>query len=63
MPKLHDFFHYKVIDVSSIKLLVSKWYRNRYSPPRKKEFHRALADIKESIAELAYYQKNVFVRP
>jgi len=63
MPDLHDFFHYKVVDVSSIKLLVSRWYGKKYSPPEKKELHRSLSDIKESIAELAYYRDNVFVQP
>ena len=61
MPKLHDFLHYKVVDVSSIKLLVSEWYGGKYKPPEKKELHRALDDIEESIAELRYYRENVFV--
>ncbi|HYC59502.1 MAG TPA: oligoribonuclease [Thermoanaerobaculia bacterium] len=62
MPKLHDFLHYKIIDVSSIKLLASEWYRGRYKSPKKQELHRALADIEESIAELAYYREHVFVK-
>ncbi|OGV70615.1 MAG: oligoribonuclease [Lentisphaerae bacterium RIFOXYA12_FULL_48_11] len=62
MPALHNFFHYKVIDVSSVKLIVSRWYGKKYSPPEKKELHRALSDIKESIAELAYYRDHVFVK-
>lgn len=62
MPKLHDFLHYKVIDVSSIKLLASEWYGGKYEPPKKQELHRALADIEESIAELDYYRKTVFVK-
>lgn len=61
MSTLHDFFHYKVVDVSSVKLLASMWYGKKYSPPKKKELHRALSDIKESIAELAYYRDKVFV--
>ena len=63
MPTLHDFLHYKVVDVSSIKLLVSEWYGGRYKSPEKKELHRALDDIEESIAELQYYRKTVFKRP
>ena len=51
-----------VVDVSSIKLLVNEWYRGRYSPPPKRETHSALADIEESIAELAYYRGTVFVK-
>lgn len=62
MPELHDFFHYKIVDVSSIKLLASRWYGKKYLPPKKAESHRALADIRESIEELAYYRKKVFVR-
>ena len=62
MPALHEFLHYKVIDVSSIKLLASEWYAGKYEAPKKKELHRALDDIEESIAELAYYRKHVFVK-
>lgn len=62
MPQLHDFLHYKVVDVSSIKLLANGWYGDKYQPPQKQELHRALADIEESIAELAHYRKKVFVR-
>ena len=63
MPALEKFLHYKVVDVSSIKLLVSEWYGGKVKPPEKKELHRALDDIEESIAELDYYRKNVFIRP
>lgn len=62
MPQLHDFLHYKVVDVSSIKVLVTEWYDGRYRSPDKKELHRALDDIEESIAELAYYREHVFVK-
>jgi oligoribonuclease len=62
MPALHDFLHYKVVDVSSIKVLVKEWYGGKYDSPPKKELHRALADIEESIAELQYYRKSVFVK-
>jgi oligoribonuclease len=62
MPELHDFLHYKVVDVSSIKVLISEWYGGKYKSPEKKELHRALDDIEESIAELAYYREAVFVR-
>jgi oligoribonuclease len=61
MPELHEFLHYKVVDVSSIKVLVNEWYDGKYASPPKQELHRALADIEESIAELAYYRKSVFV--
>ena len=61
MPKLAGFLHYKVVDVSSIKVLVSEWYGGKYASPKKKELHQALADIEESIAELDYYRKTVFI--
>ena len=62
MPRLHEFLHYKVIDVSSIKLLVDGWYHGKYAPPPKRELHRALADIEESIEELRYFREAVFVK-
>jgi oligoribonuclease len=62
MPELHDYLHYKVVDVSSIKVLIKEWYGGKYESPKKQELHRALADIEESIAELDYYRKNVFVK-
>lgn len=62
MPALHDFLHYKVVDVSSIKVMVAEWYGGKYESPEKQELHRALTDIEESIAELDYYRKNVFVK-
>lgn len=63
MPELHDFLNYRVVDVSSIKLLVRKWYGGKYEAPEKKELHRALDDIEESIAELDYYRRSVFKAP
>jgi oligoribonuclease len=62
MPQLHEFLHYKVVDVSSIKLLASEWYGGQVMPPKKLELHRALSDIEESIAELDYLRRTVFVR-
>lgn len=62
MPRLHDFFHYRIVDVSSVKLLVAKWYRGKYAPSTKLELHRALTDIEESITELDYYRKSVFIK-
>ena len=47
---------------ATLKELVSRWYRGRHKAPPKKELHLALADIRESIAELAHYRKAVFVR-
>ena len=60
MPRLEDFFHYRVIDVSSIKELVRRWYPSL--PPYKKEkSHLALNDIRESIGELKYYRQRIFL--
>ena len=61
MPALEEFLHYKVVDVSSIKVLAKEWYGGRYESPKKQELHRALADIEESIEELRYYRQHVFV--
>jgi len=58
MPALEDFFHYRSVDISTIKELVRRWYN--LVPPEKKTAHRALDDIKESIDELRWYQKVVF---
>jgi len=62
MPALEAFLNYRVVDVSSIKVLVKEWYGKKLQPPKKKETHRALDDIEESIAELRFYRDNVFVR-
>jgi oligoribonuclease len=55
MPALHDFFHYRMIDVSSIKELVKRWYP-LLPLVEKQKAHLALMDIKESIDELKYYR-------
>jgi oligoribonuclease len=62
MPQLDAFLHYRTVDVSTIKVLVNEWYGDKYKCPKKQEVHRALADIEESIAELAHYRKMVFVK-
>lgn len=62
MPKLDDYLHYRMIDVSSIKELCRRWYpRIYYGQPEKGLAHRALADIEESIKELRYYRSTAFV--
>jgi oligoribonuclease len=60
MPRLNDFFHYQIIDVSTIKQLVLRWYGKKHRAPAKMELHQAMPDIRESVAELAYYRKHVF---
>jgi oligoribonuclease len=62
MPALEAHLHYRIVDVSSIKELARRWYpRAYYNSPEKNGNHRALADIRESIAELRYYREAVFV--
>jgi oligoribonuclease len=62
MPALDAHLHYRMVDVSSIKELTRRWYpRVYFGQPAKGLAHRALADIKESIRELAYYRRTVFV--
>ena len=62
MPELESHLHYRIIDVSSIKELSRRWYPRAYfGAPSKSGGHRALADIRESIAELRYYREAVFV--
>ncbi len=60
MPQLEDFFHYRVIDVSTIKQLAYYWSLPTVHRVKKRLAHRALSDIRESIAELAYYKENTF---
>jgi oligoribonuclease len=62
MPLLDAHLHYRNVDVSSVKELARRWYPRAYfNAPSKDGGHRALADILESIRELAYYRAAVFV--
>ena len=62
MPRVDRWLHYRNVDVSSIKELSRRWYPRAYfNAPTKDGGHRALADIRESIRELAYYREAVFV--
>jgi oligoribonuclease len=62
MPELEQHLHYRIVDVSSIKELVRRWYpRVYFNAPKKTGNHRALGDIRDSIAELRYYREAVFV--
>ncbi|WP_394130349.1 oligoribonuclease [Shewanella maritima] len=60
MPELEDYFHYRNLDVSTIKELVRRWQPELMSEFTKKNTHQALEDIKESIAELQFYRSKVF---
>jgi oligoribonuclease len=64
LPEIEDFLHYRSIDVSTIKELCRRWRPEVYkAAPEKKGGHRALQDIRESVAELAYYKMAIFERP
>lgn len=62
MPDVDHYLHYRNVDVSSIKELSRRWYpRVFFHAPAKDGGHRALADILESIRELEYYRRAVFI--
>ena len=64
MPAFNDALHYRLLDVSSFKEVVRRWYpKVYYSSPDKHGGHRAMADARESIAELRYYREAVLVPP
>jgi oligoribonuclease len=60
MPNLIDHLHYRIVDVSSFKEVVANWYPNNKIRFHKKEVHRALEDIEESIEELRFYKSKIF---
>lgn len=61
MPLLENYFHYRNLDVSTLKELVKRWYPDpRYSFDKESE-HLALADIRDSIDELKHYREKLFV--
>src|SRR5215510_146838 len=60
LPELDAYLHYRSIDVSSLKELCRRWYPDVYKRrPGKAEAHRALADVRESIAELRFYREHL----
>ena len=62
MPRVDSYLHYRVLDVSSFKEVIRRWYPKVYwNAPPKTGNHRALADIRESIKELRYYRESVMV--
>jgi oligoribonuclease len=63
MPALDKRLHYRMVDVSTIKELARRWYPQLIAKiPAKKETHRALDDIRESIDELRFYKANLFAQ-
>jgi oligoribonuclease len=59
MPKLEAFFHYRNLDVSTLKELAKRWQPEVYKGFKKKQKHTAMADVHESIEELIYYREHL----
>lgn len=63
-PEIENYLHYRSVDVSTIKELARRWYPDALAgAPKKARGHRALDDIRESLEELRYYRKVLFVPP
>ena len=60
MPDLEAFFHYRNLDVSTVKELARRWYPEVAAGLKKSGNHLALDDIRDSIAELQYYRGQLF---
>lgn len=64
LPEIEHFLHYRSIDVSTVKELARRWFPSALDgAPQKKGGHRAMDDVRESVAELAYYRQAVFRVP
>lgn len=63
MPELEAYFHYRNLDVSTLKILAQMWAPDVAAGFAKESSHRALADIRDSIAELAYYRQTLLEVP
>jgi oligoribonuclease len=62
LPEIEEYLHYRSVDVSTIKELCRRWYPQvAKTAPEKKGGHRALQDIQESVAELAFYRSAIFI--
>jgi oligoribonuclease len=62
LPEVENYLHYRSIDVSTVKELARRWYPHAYNhAPKKAGGHRALDDIRESVAELRYYRGAIFL--
>lgn len=61
MKNLHDYLHYRSIDVTSVKELVRRWYPDGPKLPKKSESHMAAVDVRESLDELIFYRKHYFM--
>lgn len=63
MPTLEEFFHYRNLDVSTLKELCKRWQPEIYKGFKKKGRHTAISDIYESIDELKYYREHFLIKP
>ena len=63
MPELERYFHYRNLDVSTVKELARRWFPSVFDGFIKESNHLALDDIRDSINELRYYGQNFFCRP
>ncbi|HYQ91784.1 MAG TPA: oligoribonuclease [Candidatus Competibacteraceae bacterium] len=63
MPELESYFHYRNLDVSTLKELARRWYPSLTKGFSKNSSHLALDDIRESVAELRYYRDHLFIKP
>lgn len=62
MPLIYDFLHYRIVDVTTLKVMINLWTKH-HATFKKKNVHRALDDIKESIAELQFYKEHFIKLP
>ena len=61
MPNITQYLHYRIVDVSTIKELVRRWYpKDNNTEYKKSDRHRAMSDVEESIEELKHYRKYFF---
>ena len=61
LPQVENWLHYRSVDVSTVKELCRRWYPDAFEKaPAKQAGHRALQDIRESLAELRYYRSTIF---
>ena len=60
MPDLQEYLHYRIIDVSSLKGIVQRWYPKEYWFVEKEKRHRVMDDVRESISELRWYKGKIF---
>mmetsp|Transcript_19975 Transcript_19975/g.33548 ORF Transcript_19975/g.33548 Transcript_19975/m.33548 type:complete len:229 (+) Transcript_19975:152-838(+) len=64
MRELADYFHYRILDVSTVKELARRWFPADYvKAPKKQMLHTAMADIRESLEELRHWRKAIFKEP